>query len=127
MPTRPKTHSQRQREARPTVGSSYDDGRGSAAERGYNWRWQKASKGFLRSNQLCLYCTRQKRTSAATLVDHNPPHQGDMVKFWDVKTWTPCCGSCHAYVTPTYDGGGGNRTKPRDGVYVAPKPGEVTL
>ena len=121
MPARPMTHSQlmRAREQKPATRT--------AADRGYDARWRKARRFFLRRNPLCLYCKRQGKDVLSTLIDHNPPHFGDMAKFWNVKTWTPCCTACHGFVTPFYDGGGGHPIRPRDGVYVAPEPGETVL
>lgn len=124
MPTRPKTHAQRMRDANPHL-QPRDNRTLTASQRGYDGRWQKASKSFLGSNPLCLYCTRRGLTTPATLVDHNPPHRGDMKQFWNVATWTPACKECHDFITPKYDGGGGRPIRPRDGVYVAPQEGEV--
>lgn len=42
-----------------------DKRRGTATERGYNWRWQKARKIKLRENPLCERCKR-----VAVLVHH---------------------------------------------------------
>ncbi len=69
--------------------------RGTAAQRGYGYKWQQASKGFLRSHPLCVYCERQGRVKAATLVDHITPHKGDQALFWDKNNWQSMCSSCH--------------------------------
>ena len=69
--------------------------RGTAHQRGYGYRWQQASKGFLRSHPLCAYCERQGKVTAATLVDHVVPHKGDMTLFWDRDNWQSLCKPCH--------------------------------
>jgi 5-methylcytosine-specific restriction protein A len=67
----------------------------TALERGYNYRWQKASKVFLLDNPLCVYCGKLGRITPATVVDHIIPHKGDEELFWDVGNWQPLCKLCH--------------------------------
>ena len=67
-----------------------DRQRGTASERGYGYRWQQATKGWLRSHPLCVVCSRE-----ATLVDHIIPHRGDMTLFWDSTNWQSMCDHCH--------------------------------
>jgi 5-methylcytosine-specific restriction endonuclease McrA len=69
--------------------------RGTAAQRGYGYRWQKASKIFLANNPLCVYCQRDGRITAATTVDHCIPHRGDPDLFWDQDNWQSLCTKCH--------------------------------
>ena len=85
--------------------------RGSAASRGYDSRWQRESKAFLRANPLCAECLRENRVKAATLVDHIIPHKGDMILFWDKSNWQPLCDHHHAVKTAKEDGGFGNRRR----------------
>lgn len=33
--------------------------RGTATQRGYNYRWRVASKLYLKKNPLCVYCKRE--------------------------------------------------------------------
>lgn len=83
--------------AQPTSGSWRSDKRG-ANERGYTYKWQQASKGFLAKHPLCECddCKAgEKRVTVATVVDHDPPHRGDMVKFWDRSTWRAMSKPCH--------------------------------
>ncbi|MEO7917772.1 MAG: HNH endonuclease signature motif containing protein [Dokdonella sp.] len=84
--------------------------RASSAARGYNSRWQKASRSFLDRNPLCARCAKAGRTQAATVVDHIVPHRfgpakdsGDtqaIVKasalFWDKVNWQGLCSTCHS-------------------------------
>lgn len=65
--------------------------RRSATERGYDYRWHKASVGFLRRNPLCRGCLAMDRTEAAVLTDHVVPHRGDMRRFWDSDRWQESC------------------------------------
>lgn len=82
---------------------------GSASERGYSYRWQKASKAFLREHPLCVECERNGIAKAATCVDHIIPHRGDRRLFWDVSNWQPLCQECHSRKTAREDGGFGNQ------------------
>ena len=87
-----------------------DARRGSAYERGYGSRWQKASKAWLRSHPLCQCpdCQEGKlRTIAATVVDHIIPHKGDMRLFWDNTNWQSMSKTCHDIKTAREDGGFG--------------------
>lgn len=85
-----------------------DRDRGTAAQRGYGSKWQKASKAFLAAHPLCIDCEAEGRTEPATVVDHDPPHKGDRVKFWDSSTWRPRCKPHHDRKTATEDGGFGH-------------------
>jgi 5-methylcytosine-specific restriction protein A len=89
-----------------------DAHRGSSAERGYGFRWQKASKAWLRAHPLCA-CTEcddgRKRVTPAVLVDHRIPHRGDMKLFWDPSNWQSMAKACHDRKTAMEDGGFGNR------------------
>lgn len=80
----------------------------SAFSRGYDRKWQRVSKAFLRSHPLCAECQRNGRYVAATVVDHIVPHRGDQKLFWDESNWQPLCKRCHDQKTgredsnPTY-------------------------
>lgn len=83
--------------------------RETAAARGYSYRWQQASAGWLRSHPLCVHCERAGLVVAATEVDHIVPHKGDMTIFWDNTNWQSLCNSCHSTKTATEDGGFGRK------------------
>ena len=73
---------------------------GSAASRGYDAAWSRASKAFLADHPLCRYCetgafTGDHRVTAAILVDHFHPHRGDQALFWDRHWWVASCKPCH--------------------------------
>ena len=77
-------------------------------ERGYDYRWRKASKAYLLEHPLCAECYKKGILTAATVVDHIVPHRGDKQLFWDRENWQPLCKKCHDEKTlkeethPTY-------------------------
>jgi 5-methylcytosine-specific restriction protein A len=74
----------------------HDTKRGSARQRGYNTRWEKARKTYLMRNPLCVLCQREGRVTPATVVDHIVPHKGDTKLFWDTEdNWQPLCKPHH--------------------------------
>ncbi|HSH84369.1 MAG TPA: HNH endonuclease signature motif containing protein [Guyparkeria sp.] len=40
-------------------------------------------------------CQQIGRVTAATVVDHIVPHQGNKELFWDRSNWQPLCAPCH--------------------------------
>lgn len=82
-----------------------------AAERGYDAKWRRARKRFLRKHPLCEECLRQDPPvyREATVVDHIKPHRGDYALFWDESNWQALCKKCHDRKTgfndsrPTYN------------------------
>lgn len=74
---------------------SHDRLRGTAAERGYDARWQKARMAYLVRHPLCINCQWNGKMTPATVVDHIIPHRGDMNLFWDEENWQPLCKDCH--------------------------------
>jgi len=89
----------------------YDKNRGSASSRGYDSKWRKASKSFLRKNPLCVECAREGTTTPATVVDHIIPHKGNTKIFWDKNNWQGLCKRHHDIKTVKEDGGFGNKIK----------------
>lgn len=76
---------------RREVRVEFDRSRGTSAERGYGYQWQKAREGFLRKHPLCVMCQREGMVVAAAVVDHIKPHRGDKLLFWDSANWQPLC------------------------------------
>lgn len=86
-----------------------DERRGTAYERGYDSKWAKARAFYLRKHPLCVYCQREHRLTAATVVDHIIAHRlkeaidsrdADRIAraralFWDSANWQPLCATCH--------------------------------
>jgi 5-methylcytosine-specific restriction protein A len=92
MPTKAKTH-------RPSGHRTYDQQRGSAAARGYGYRWRIYRRWFLRRNPLCS-CGQ-----AATDVDHIKAVSGpDDPLFWEPSNHQPLCHPCHSAKTRRENG-----------------------
>lgn len=96
-----------------TPGSWRGDKR-TANQRGYNYRWQKYRKGWLRQHPLCgdrlagssaehSRCVRDGRATAATDVDHIVPHRGDQALFWNPENHQSLCGLCHDSFKPQFE------------------------
>lgn len=77
----------------------YDRWRGSAAERGYDYRWRKARVRHLKQNPLCVHCLEKGLIVPANEVDHVIPHKGDKKLFWDKDNWQSLCKPCHSRKT----------------------------
>ena len=69
--------------------------RGTAQERGYNARWRRFREVFLAKHPLCEYCLADGKLEAATVVDHDVPHQGDRAAFW-ATSFTALCSRHHS-------------------------------
>ena len=82
-----------------------DAERKNATERGYTYKWRKASKKFLEQHPLCVRCEAKGIVRLATVVDHIKPHKGNQKLFWDVNNWQPLCKQCHDRKTATEDSG----------------------
>lgn len=85
--------------------------KGSAAQRGYGYRWRNVRAAFLREHPLCAECMRRGRLTPATDVDHIKPHHGDPDLMWDEENLQALCHACHARKTASEDGGFGNGKK----------------
>lgn len=77
-----------------------DAKRSSTTERGYNGRWQRERRAFLRDNPFCAEHAKalppwNKVPVPANVVDHIIPHDGDETLFWDQSNWQPLCSRCH--------------------------------
>lgn len=75
-----------------------DRRRGSARQRGYSSRWDRASKAFLArpGNELCVECLKQDKVVASQCTDHIIPHNGNQELFWDENNWQPLCLVCNS-------------------------------
>lgn len=47
------------------------------------------------AHPLCVMCSAEARTMAASVVDHIKPHRGDQTLFWDRTNWQPLCKPHH--------------------------------
>lgn len=77
----------------------YDEGRGSARDRGYTTRWDEASKAYRRKHPLCVRCLNEGRTTPTELVDHITPADERPDLFWDESNWQSLCRPHHAEKT----------------------------
>ena len=68
----------------------------TAAQRGYDYRWQKAREQYLAEHPLCVRCEAQGLVVAANVVDHVIAHRGDKRLFWDRTNWQALCTPCHS-------------------------------
>ena len=104
----------RDKNARRERQKAVDARRGSAASRGYGYRWRIVAKRFLQKHPYCVECYRQGRIRPATDVDHIVPHRGDAKLMWNPNNWQPLCHECHSRKTASEDGAFGNKTRLRD-------------
>ncbi|KQT37691.1 HNH endonuclease signature motif containing protein [Methylophilus sp. Leaf414] len=96
----------------------------TSSERGYDYKWQQASKGFLGKHPLCECpdCEAGNiRVRPSEVLDHIIPHKlGDAIEsgdperiaiarslFWDRNNWMAMNKQCHDKKTATQDGGFG--------------------
>lgn len=71
-----------------------DGRRGTAAQRGYGARWQRARMRFLVAHPLCADCLREGRTTAATDVHHKLARRAGGSD--DADNLEALCHSCHS-------------------------------
>lgn len=102
MPHRPRSHKPERLQR--------DVYRATAAERGYDRRWRRASQAFLRDHPICECneCSGLGRLRPASVVDHIIPHRGNRERFWDQTNWRAMAKQCHDRKTATEDGGFGS-------------------
>ena len=81
--------------------------RDKTAERGYDSKWQMASKAYLRTHKACRI-RGPRCTQVATCVDHIVPHKRDRKVFWNRKNWQAACGPCNSWKAAKREGGFGN-------------------
>lgn len=95
MPQRPALFRPPGSKPKAEVEREADARRGSARDRGYDTRWDKARRGYLLAHPVCEYCRLEGRISAATLVDHLYPHRRFEGVFWCAEWWVASCKPCH--------------------------------
>lgn len=96
----------------PEHARARDRARGTARERGYDARWDRAARAWLRKpeNAFCVYCEAEGRTAASECVDHFVPHKGDRALFWDRSNWRASCLRCNTQKAIRDEGGFGRGT-----------------
>lgn len=113
MPSRPPTHSQLMRAKHPErYRPTYDQRRGTAAERGYDGTWKRLRIMHLRANPLCVHCLKENRLTSAVEVDHIKAFHGigDPLRL-DPDNLQGLCKPCHSRKTATEDGAFGHKRK----------------
>jgi 5-methylcytosine-specific restriction protein A len=74
--------------------AEHEERRGTSAERGYDYRWQRLREAHLASEPLCRMCLQAGRITPAVLVDHIVPiNDGGAVL--DDDNLQSLCRSCH--------------------------------
>ena len=82
-----------------------DTKRGTAAQRGYGYRWNKYRRSYLIDHPFCRECELHATITLATVVDHIIPHKGSYALFWDTNNHQPLCKRHHDIKTQREDGG----------------------
>jgi 5-methylcytosine-specific restriction enzyme A len=100
----PKFGKQVQRTMLSSIKNEYRR-RTSSNQRGYNYKWQRASKSFLANNPLCVTCLKVGKLSPSTVVHHTVRHGGDMKLFWNSRNWQGLCKQCHDSIGQSQDKG----------------------
>lgn len=98
MPGRPARFRAPHEKPRALNERDYELRRGTAASRGYDARWARASAGNLRAHPLCLGCLALGRTVAASLTDHVLPAAAFPASFWEPGNWQSSCTWHHSAV-----------------------------
>ena len=80
---------------------TWDDSRGSAAERGYDSHWHKFRNTYLRAHPLCSDCGKP-----SCIVHHVRPLADGGDKY-DVDNLKALCLDCHARIHSSDGGKGG--------------------
>jgi len=80
-------------------GRANDLRRGSSTQRGYDYKWQKTSAGYLKSHPLCVCCDAKGIVTPAAEVDHIIPIQVDPMRKYDRSNWQALCKPCHTTKT----------------------------
>jgi len=86
--------------------AQHDKTRGTAAQRGYGYRWQRYREQYLKRHPRCVICEKEGRLTLANEVDHIKPHRGDAALFWNGVNHQALCKPCHSRKTVREDGGG---------------------
>jgi len=74
------------------------DPRPNASQRGYDWRWQKLRKMYLKHNPLCERCRGLGRVTLADTVHHKKPVEDYPELRLDWDNLESLCRDCHEIV-----------------------------
>lgn len=106
MPVMPPMIRPKGAPSREEVQRDYDKRRGSARHRGYDARWDGASRRFRREHPLCAYCEIEGKVRASEVVDHLYPQRVYRRVFWLKKWWVASCRLCHDGMKAKLEGRG---------------------
>jgi len=95
MAMKPKIHQPYKNSKSKVHKASYNKLRKNKNERGYTYRWDKASIQYRKENSLCVSCEANSIVKESEVVDHIVPHKGDMELFWNIDNWQALCKKCH--------------------------------
>jgi hypothetical protein len=89
--------------------------RPSARALGYNSKWDRYSKGFLRTHPFCVDPFGRHRgvLIEARVTAHKIAHKGNEALMWNPDNHYPLCVACNSYQCATTEGGFGNKAEPR--------------
>jgi len=89
--------------------------RTSARAQGYNARWDRYSKDFLRRNPFCVdpFGRHRGHLVPATVTGHKQAHRGDEALLWDPANHYALCNGCNAYQCAKFEGGFGRASQQR--------------
>lgn len=73
-----------------------DEHRGNANERGYDAKWEKFRKRFLRENPLCEDCLKERTLTPATDVHHIIKLRDAPERKFDKNNLMALCHKCHS-------------------------------
>lgn len=88
MPSRPKRFGASDR---PKQRREYDKRRGTAASRGYNGAWARASRGHKAKHPLCIGCLALGKVEPVYVTDHVVPGTSGTPEFWNSARWQSAC------------------------------------
>jgi 5-methylcytosine-specific restriction protein A len=92
----------------------YDNTRGTANSRGYNYRWQQYVKQYKIEHPLCVMCEKERIVTLVYCVDHIIAVTGpDDKLFWEESNHQSLCKRHHSIKTVLEDGGMGHEKKER--------------
>lgn len=108
MPERPNQYRPNTKRPSPSAAA-----RGTANQRGYNYKWQRFRLAYLAQHPLCVRCTAEGRTVEAEHVDHVDNLGPLGPRGYDDTNLQALCARCHGKKTATEDGGNFGRGKPQ--------------
>lgn len=91
MAKRPAAFRSHQQPTRQVQNREFDHRRGSAASRGYDGVWAKASRGHKAKHPLCIGCEAMGLVVAVYVTDHVVPGTSGTPEFWNSKQWQSAC------------------------------------